>query len=135
MRISDWSSDVCSSDLPFGLVLGQGQHGRDGFALRKRQEVDHRSAARRGPALGQAPYLHAIDLARGREEEDGGMRRGDEKLGDDILVLRRHAGATLAAATLGAEGSRKSVVEGKGVSGRVDLGGRRRLKKKKTKKT
>src|SRR3546814_9974242 len=88
MRISDWSSDVCSSDLPFGLVLGQGQHGRDGFALRKRQEVDHRSAARRGPALGQAPYLHAIDLARGREEEDGGMRRGDEKLGDDILVLR-----------------------------------------------
>src|SRR3546814_8885535 len=96
MRISDWSSDVCSSDLPFGLVLGQGQHGRDGFALRKRQEVDHRSAARRGPALGQAPYLHAIDLARGREEEDGGMRRGDEQLGDDILVLRRHAGASWA---------------------------------------
>src|SRR3546814_17440660 len=24
MRISDWSSDVCSSDLPFGLKIGYG---------------------------------------------------------------------------------------------------------------
>src|SRR3546814_16670476 len=127
MRISDWSSDVCSSDLPFGLVLGQGQHGRDGFALRKRQEVDHRSAARRGPALGQAPYLHAIDLARGREEEDGGMRRGDEKLGDDILVLRRHAGATLAAAPLGAEGVERGALDIAVAGERKSCGGGKRV--------
>src|SRR3546814_44740 len=39
------------------------------------------------------------------------MRRGDEKLGDDILVLRRHAGATLAAATLGAEGVERGALD------------------------
>ena len=62
------------------------------------------TAARRGPALGQAPYLHAIDLAGGREEEDRRVRRGDEQFGDDILVLGRHARAAFAAAPLRAEG-------------------------------
>src|SRR3546814_9643861 len=29
MRISDWSSDVCSSDLPLVAAAGQGQRGGD----------------------------------------------------------------------------------------------------------
>src|SRR3546814_14203654 len=32
MRISDWSSDVCSSDLEKGSVTGTGQHHAPGFA-------------------------------------------------------------------------------------------------------
>src|SRR3546814_19611513 len=39
-----------------------------------------------------------------------------------------------AIAAMGSKSDRKSVVQGKSVSGRVDLGGRRIIKKKKTKK-
>src|SRR3546814_16921261 len=67
MRISDWSSDVCSSDLigelvaphvtrtggehhvvavPACLVLGQRQDGGDAFAGFDGQQVDERLAAR-----------------------------------------------------------------------------------------
>src|SRR3546814_14834437 len=79
MRISDWSSDVCSSDLPDqgGVVAEQAhrpQSGRD------------RAAHLRTPA----------------------MRLGSRQEGED----------------------RKSVVQGKSVSVRVDLGGRRLIKKK-----
>src|SRR3546814_16280318 len=91
MRISDWSSDVCSSDLAAWV----------GEAVRRRGPggVDHLcdpyapdrpaapSAGRRGPALGQP--------ARGASGVD-----------------------------------RKSVVSGKSVSVRVDIGGGRIIKKK-----
>src|SRR3546814_13017181 len=33
MRISDWSSDVCSSDLPIGRIAVAYEAGRDGFWL------------------------------------------------------------------------------------------------------
>src|SRR3546814_18121016 len=76
MRISDWSSDVCSSDLVW------------------------RSGVRRSRVR-----LH--------------------RLGPD-----RHRGARSEASP--DAGDRKSVVEGKRVSVRVDLGGRRLSKKKQT---
>src|SRR3546814_16236572 len=89
MRISDWSSDVCSSDLedaeagaPRGLVLGH--------------------------SLGDQSCLVVGDLRR------QGILRGG-------LVERRHGAGG---------GDRKSVVEGKSVSVRVDLGGRRIIKQK-----
>src|SRR3546814_7705036 len=72
MRISDWSSDVCSSDL--GAKI-ESKHGRPSF-------------------------LHTHARPRGRAQ-------GDPRLGAD----------------------RKSVVSGKSVSVRVDLGGRRIIKK------
>src|SRR3546814_19271833 len=79
MRISDWSSDVCSSDLQRGTraFLGSPMHIVVGEQL---------SALRRGRAH------------------------------DQVCVQR----------------DRKSVVQGKSVSVRVDLGGRRSIKKKKT---
>src|SRR3546814_17674596 len=73
MRISDWSSDVCSSDL-------------------------------RGP-----------ELAGG--VETSGWREADKADPHPNLLP---------------EGDRKSVVSGKSVSVRVDRGGRRIIKKKKT---
>src|SRR3546814_18429413 len=97
MRISDWSSDVCSSDL---LCKAQGgseikaaeppgktdqtRHDADLTMKALRHQLEHR-------AIADAQRQHCYD------EED-----------------------------------RKSVVEGKSVSVRVDLGGSRSIKKKKT---
>src|SRR3546814_14443776 len=92
MRISDWSSDVCSSDL----------------ALRD---------LRRDPAAGRADRgtAHRLGLAHS-------------------LRARRAARARrLSAPPRPRRKDRKSVVSGKSVSVRVDLGVRRIIKKKKQK--
>src|SRR3546814_12830314 len=47
MRISDWSSDVCSSDLNCRLVGAQGQTG-----LRPDPPTDRTQAPRRAPQIG-----------------------------------------------------------------------------------
>src|SRR3546814_7994480 len=86
MRISDWSSDVCSSDLVEGRRLQGGEDPRAG-------RIDARAG---GVALAQ----------EGRQ--------------------RLH----LVALQVIADPDRKSVVSGKSVSVRVDLGGRRIIKKK-----
>src|SRR3546814_19568989 len=84
MRISDWSSDVCSSDLRLraGPIAVSGAAGG-----RRRQAVERTS--------------NAASPASGRPETS------TEVTSD-----------------------RKSVVEGKSVSIRVDLGGRRNIKTK-----
>src|SRR3546814_18521605 len=100
MRISDWSSDVCSSDLVVrGAEYGRRVNGRD----------DDRSEPRRqelAAALRHAEVLSQQGLCGGRAEEDDRARAADAE-------------------------DRKSVVTGKSVSVRVDLGGRRIIKKKK----
>src|SRR3546814_20838016 len=92
MRISDWSSDVCSSDLLDVEVVDPGQ-------------VAH--------VAGQHHVALVLDRPR----------------------LRAVAHAQVAFAHVGAERheqeDRKSVAEGKSVSVRVDIGGRRIIKKKK----
>src|SRR3546814_13069081 len=104
MRISDWSSDVCSSDLAHQQVgvVAVGVLVRDeavagGFAENRR--------------IGDAPYL--------------GARHFQHVVPAAVEVQRIHLP--------GAQGleDRKSVVSGKSVSVRVDLGGRRILNKKK----
>src|SRR3546814_11545812 len=99
MRISDWSSDVCSSDLvDDGLLeLGGGE--------------------------GQAP--HPADRA--------GVDQvlGPELVGELAEVELGHHDPRIAAEHLA---DRKSVVQGKSVSVRVDLGGRRIITKKKKQK-
>src|SRR3546814_11785666 len=89
MRISDWSSDVCSSDL--------------------------RRRGRLGPD--RRPRLAALLCQLG-----GGL---------DGRFVRRGA-ATELVERGDPRPDRKSVVSGKSVSVRVDLGGRRIIKKKKT---
>src|SRR3546814_19522931 len=96
MRISDWSSDVCSSDLADPADDHQGPARRPAAGLRRRLQRA-RLAVRRGPRPG------AVDgVQRGRAGPELQCRRPD----------------------------RKSVVSGKSVSVRVDLGGRRIIKKK-----
>src|SRR3546814_18028343 len=83
MRISDWSSDVCSSDLLLEY---------------------HLRASRAGPPVAPRP---------------GG---GDYEDAPPGSLGALHEGPALA--------DRKSVVSGKSVSVRVDLGGRRIIQKK-----
>src|SRR3546814_11602744 len=107
MRISDWSSDVCSSDLVGRGVLAP---ARD----RARRRAWHGGGA---PAPARCPSVRLCAAASGR------MVRADR--------LPAHHGAQSRGR---ARADRKSVVEGKSVSVRVDLGGRRIIKKKQTKK-
>src|SRR3546814_17644363 len=98
MRISDWSSDVCSSDLVARL-----QRDVQGLAGRLH-------AAAQLAALGQCHRLAAVLVA----------------VELDLVVLVKQR----AFAGQRQQRDRKSVVSGKSVSVRVDLGGRRIIKKK-----
>src|SRR3546814_17260389 len=118
MRISHWSSDVCSSDLldftgeprdfdaVFGrdakrvLEIGFGNGEALRFSAARDRERDHIGIEVHAPGVGR--LLNALD-------EDG----------LDHVRLYHHAAV-----------DRKSVVSGKSVSVRVYLGGRRKLKKK-----
>src|SRR3546814_14220520 len=103
MRISDWSSDVCSSDL------ARAQHD-----LRRRT----------GPVPSRLP---------GELKEAGPVTATDSR----IAVIGAGIVGVACARALQRDGreDRKSVVSGKSVSVRVDLGGRLIITKKKTKQT
>src|SRR3546814_20357016 len=106
MRISDWSSDVCSSDLDRLLVSARiGAAGDGALAL---FIVD--------------PQAAGVGIERYRTLDGRGA--ADISL-SGVLVA---AGALLGAG--GDAGDRKSVVSGKSVSVRVGLGGHRIIKKK-----
>src|SRR3546814_12479111 len=111
MRISDWSSDVCSSDL-----------------LRRLPQQG-----------GHAPKVQGL-LAIMPASSSQPARRLDLNLARQFSGWSRSTSATCqanwapVAARPSQNGDRKSDVEGKSVSVRVDLGGRRIIKKKKRKK-
>src|SRR3546814_6243768 len=78
MRISDWSSDVCSSDLPIGHV-----------AHAAREDAAHRfvaadaDGAQRAVAVGDHGHAAVVGLdERGR----AGAGRGDERLAAQVLL-------------------------------------------------
>src|SRR3546814_16609982 len=104
MRISDWSSDVCSSDLLTAL-----------------------SAAR------IHELLHALPVVTSRSGLVISRTALDYLLANIPSLLAAHA-AGLPRARLLKQLDRKSVAEGKSVSVRVDTGGCRIIKKKKKNK-
>src|SRR3546814_15417981 len=111
MRISDWSSDVCSSDLG-----GGGRCRRPPLFL----------SARRAAAAGAAPGRPA-----------GVRAHGPPDAADGRLAARVDGAAAVSCRRLVARDgaprprtARTSVVSGKSVSIRVDLGGRTILNKK-----
>src|SRR3546814_19733190 len=105
MRISDWSSDVCSSDL---LMM-------DAF-LTCRLVVDT-GMNTLGWSLEQArEYMREHSFMSEREIESETLRYSCGIPGQSLAYKL---------------GDRQSVVQGKSVSVRVDLGGRRIIKKKK----
>src|SRR3546814_12897654 len=96
LRISDWSSDVCSSDLISASIRGD--------------------AYNRGLSLAQGDHaatMGALSTAAGQYGDLTGQ-------GISAMGIGNHMDM----------GDRKSVVSGTSVSVRVDLGGRRIIKKK-----
>src|SRR3546814_13658817 len=120
MRISDWSSDVCSSDLPLAHKRAN-LPGPDNERFRMSNPPSIRGTLLKiGAVFGGPSYT--TDPCQRVASNIGEL----SQLGDNALLqeeLRRK------------RADRKSVVSGKSVSVRVDLGGRRIIKKKKTKKT
>src|SRR3546814_17504035 len=136
MRISDWRSDVCSSDLL----------GRDVAELCVRIVRYHADQpgqvvaqpAETLPAL-ECRLVHVertVDLDLKAMALPGGIGIGADDLDALVGIVHAHAiaepfqrlaheGDELG----GAGGDRKSVVEGKSVAVRVDLGGGRIIKK------
>src|SRR3546814_20483559 len=119
MRISDWSSDVCSSDL---------LPGQDEPLLIAREEIE--LALEVVLPRGDVPVeLVELDKAEGGPD----LRRFQivaEFLEQELGVIG-NAVQLHVEACLDAFGDRTSVVSGKSVSVRVDLGGSRILKNKK----
>src|SRR3546814_20555453 len=115
MRISDWSSDVCSSDLIERLeAVAHDAFGRAGEAVEVIAVVDvddvgEFGACRAGAERGDADIVRRHLLVKRFGEGQ------DERLGGIIDSHRRPA--------------RTRVVWGKSVSVRVDLGGRRSINK------
>src|SRR3546814_18689715 len=103
MRISDWSSDVCSSDLTF-----------DGEPLYAADPPDEGEIAGRRERW-FAPYHTAIRTHIDR------LRAAHDR----VVIYDAHS--------IRSRIDRESVVQGKSVSVRVDLGGRR-ISKTKTNK-
>src|SRR3546814_17524080 len=111
MRISDWSSDVCSSDLEREMAAYCVLRGIDYI-------VEECPMAIGNKHLGYKEALNAIEATSPGSKFDfyfGFLARASEQFRPKVEAE---------------QGDRKSVVEGKGVSIRVDLGGRRSLKKK-----
>src|SRR3546814_13631978 len=136
MRISDWSSDVCSSDL----AGRSGEAGGDELPESVGAVAD--GVLRRGVELAEGRVMAVRPEHRVVAEAAFAARRPDEGAvhrpleGLDMPVrpgARQGAGEMRAAAGLVGHTfiDRQSVVAGKRVTGRVDLGGRRIIKKKK----
>src|SRR3546814_14282233 len=125
MRIRDWSSDVCSSDLQYLLASVVVHHCW--FWFPESQHFGDRGATL--SPHGSAPRPGIYDLLHGHQFRRGAWRDHRGLSGSDLgLVLGFRRGGVWHA-------DRKRVVSGKSVSVRVDLGGRRLIKKKIKKKT
>src|SRR3546814_12083147 len=108
MRISDWSSDVCSSDLHVAGVYAR---------------TDIQRGVHKAPANEALRGLYLREIGNERKlSQMINRQRHDIFNPANINIIRdfRSDG----------RGDRKSGVKGKSVSGRVDLGGRRSSKKK-----
>src|SRR3546814_20789466 len=102
MRICDWSSDVCSSDL----------QACNGVRLAGFMAVDDRFLRQ---VIRDAPG-HCASVACGNDIRLGSLELVPEQLAEEVVVAIPI--------------DRKSAVEGERVAARVDLGGPHILKKK-----
>src|SRR3546814_19337463 len=117
MRISDWSSDVCSSDL----LAARRQLRRRGTVGLRLGFADGRV---RGGSQAWRPLLHVLQRRQLRRR----WHRARSRAMTTIAIMQPTYLPWIGYL------DRKSVVSGKSVSVRVDLGGRRIIKKKKKKR-
>src|SRR3546814_697154 len=118
MRISDWSSDVCSSDLPADLHLRTVYVSKALHAL----HACAGPSARRGGSMRRTLCVLVIGAAVG---QIAGVHGHSPEHGPAAIRRRTTRDSCRGcAATLRRE-DRKSVVTGTMVSARVDIGGLR----------
>src|SRR3546814_17105560 len=130
MRISDWSSDVCSSDLRHCRRISHREARADPQFRRRRKPSDPAARTPRADRFGEPgrgqdllrrqPCLEPRGRGRSRRAADRRRHRAAERA--------RRAGA---GGWPGPDGERKGVVEGKRGAVSVELGGSGILKKKK----
>src|SRR3546814_11746782 len=108
MRISDWSSDVCSSDLLTRTISR---------SLSSEEQVTNKSD------------LKLEDTRRNLDFRV--WKTSTVSLAEQTLSQRLRTKRSSGSPRKKPHGDRKSVVKGKSVSVRVDLGGRSIIKKKK----
>src|SRR3546814_12555454 len=123
MRISDWSSDVCSSDLQDHGMKDQHEIGQRQKPMRSIEEavgnaLDERDGDQRNHGI-KGPL--AQTLRRVAETGEQGL---------DRIACGRLRATRRSFEPAPPHGDRKSVGSGKSVSVRVDLGGGRIIKKK-----
>src|SRR3546814_11213361 len=120
MRISDWSSDVCSSDLNLPELLGIRKTAQCGHAIGESDVLGSRLTAH--GACSRLRVLLAQDArdAAGCEAELG-----------ELIRLQPYAHGEV---SRDEQADRKRDVEGKGVSEREGRGGGRSSKKKNKRK-
>src|SRR3546814_16387006 len=137
MRMSDWSSDVCSSDL--GPVAAAACGARDGKARgvavgpRHADRAQHRVEQLAGGAREEGAALLIVHFGPGGEQHQRRTRFAHRQHTARVPLAAGHVGAGCQPVLKFVPVARKSVVSGKSVSVRVDSGGRRIIKKKKQK--
>src|SRR3546814_15800521 len=113
MRISDWSSDVCSSDLR----TDERPRGAD---LHERQVAGRSEAGVKASV--KAATIELVEHIADIQLQIGLVAHSQWSKAKTRIQIDQRIGRRL---------ERKSVVKGKSVSVGVDLGGRRHIKKKK----
>src|SRR3546814_17369344 len=137
MRISDWSSDVCSSDLPdqSQFAARVTMNRRKSFKVPQTLPSPHRpliNAAAQGQHQRQRVVRDLVNaIVRNIRDFDAFLCSPPN--GNGVYTYAR-TGNDLAPLHTIDHLDRKSVVSGKSVSVRVDLGGRRIIKKKRNTK-
>src|SRR3546814_17107368 len=135
MRISDWNSDVCSSDLLTDVLCKGGieHHGK----LPPLQNLCNCLSNARTLAVScceeLSPRFDEIGQHWRKPVDQSGIRRHDVRPSAENLPSIRPTQVSQAH-TQPLSVDRKSAVQGKSVSVRVVLGGRRIIQKKQNKK-
>src|SRR3546814_11498632 len=125
MPISDWSSDVCSSDLRRGRDAGLRPLGHGG---RGHQQRERERRAVYMSKHGKAVLIVRVIIVRGTVSIAKVRARGFGAQWRSVSIPSAASKSWSNGRRRAAD--RKSVVEGKSVSVRVDLGGRSIIKKK-----
>src|SRR3546814_11957846 len=96
MRISDWSSDVCSSDLQLGAEGDGGGKAGEDERCRAGQRLGHREDRAEGAAQqrlvggdDRGPGPHDQQRAAGEGERDGGDRSEERRVGKECVSTCR----------------------------------------------
>src|SRR3546814_14329255 len=119
MRISDWSSDVCSSDL-----AGRRANGRGIDLMAADQRLVARSGDKLDLLLWREANLGPSEISRVMDANPGLADPGPILPLGTVIIVPATADATATRV------DRNSVVSGKSAEVRVELGGRSIIKKK-----